>query len=86
MIASLLKMNGPMDDELFRRFIATTAGVVASYQLEAPGDPNGAAVFTVWQDEKSRDAYMAASSIKAEVDRAYPNQSRTVYNVRNAKT
>ena len=84
MIASLLKMNGPMDEELLKRFVATTAGVVASYQLETPGDPNGTAVFTVWQDEKVRDAYMK-SSLKGEVDSAYPKQSRTVFRVRNSQ-
>ena len=86
MIATLLRFNGPARDDLFKRFIDTTSGVAASYQLETPGDPNGAAVFTVWQDEKSRDAYMNSSPVKPEVDKAYPNQVRTIYQVSNAKT
>lgn len=84
MIASLLRMNGPVNDDLFKRFIAATPGVAAAYQLEIADDPNGAAVFTVWQDEKARDAYMA-SAFKGEVDRTYPKQSRTVFKVRNSK-
>ncbi len=87
MIATLLKFNGgPIRDDLFKRFIETTKGVVASYQLETPGDPTGNAVFTVWQDEAARDAYLASSQVKPEVDKAYPNQARTTFQVRNSKT
>ena len=84
MLASLLRMNGPVNDDLFKRFIAATPGVLAAYQLEIADDPNGAAVFTVWQDEKARDDYMA-SPFKGEVDHAYPRQARTVFRVRNSK-
>ena len=84
MIATILKMNGPVNDELFKRFIDTTPGVAASYLLEAPDDPNGTTVFTVWEDEKSRNAYMA-SQLKTEVDKSYSNQARTVFRVRSAK-
>lgn len=85
MIASLLKMNGPVDNELFKRFIKDTAGVVASYQLQSTDSPDEVAVFTVWQDAKSRDAYMASSPIKKDVDKAYAKQHRDVYRVLNSK-
>jgi hypothetical protein len=86
MIASLLRINGPINDDLFKRFIDTTSGVVAAYQLETPDDPNGGAVFTVWQDEAARDAYMSSHPLKGEVDQAYPNQARSVFHVRSSKS
>jgi heme-degrading monooxygenase HmoA len=61
MIASLLKMNGRHDDELFRKFISSTGGVVASYQLKSLDNPDYAAVFTVWEDEKAREAFNAST-------------------------
>jgi quinol monooxygenase YgiN len=85
MIASLLKTNGPRDDEMFKKFVATTPGVVRSYQLQSPDNPNDVAVFTVWQDEKARDAFNSSAQ-RAEVDKAYPGASRTVYRVLNSKS
>lgn len=85
MIASMLKMTGPRDDEMFKKFIANTPGVVASYQLQSPDNPSDVAVFTVWEDEKARAAFNASSQ-RAEVDRKYPDGSRTVYRVLNSKS
>jgi heme-degrading monooxygenase HmoA len=85
MIASMLKMNGPRDDEMFKKFIAKTPGVVASYQLQSSDNPNDVAVFTVWEDEKARAAFNASSE-RTEVDKKYPGGTRTVYRVLNSKT
>ena len=54
-------------DDIFKRFVEKTAGVVAGYQIEEMDDPKAGAVFTVWKDAASRDAYMKSSAIKAEV-------------------
>lgn len=85
MIASLLKLNGPRDDEMFKKFIATTPGLVASYQLQSPDNPSEINVFTVWEDEKAREAFNASSQ-RAEVDKKYPDGSRTIYRVLNSKS
>lgn len=85
MIASLLKISGPRDDEMFKAFIANTRGVVASYQLQSADNPNDVAVFTVWEDEKSREAFNASAQ-RAAVDQKFPGGTRTVYRVLNSKT
>ena len=85
MIASLLRMGGPRDDEMFKKFIANTGGVVASYQLQSADNPDEVAVFTVWEDEKARDAFNTSAQ-RSEVDRKYPSGTRTVYRVLNSKT
>ena len=85
MIATLLTLNGAPSEALFKKFLETTKGVVAAYQIEEIDNPQAGAVFTVWKDAASRDAYMKSSPVKAEVDKTYANQSRTVYRVRNSK-
>jgi len=85
MIASMLRMTGPRDDEMFKTFITTTPGVVASYQLQSSDNPNDVAVFTVWEDEAARAAFNASAQ-RAAVDKKYPDGSRTVYRVLNSKT
>lgn len=84
MIASLLKMTGQRDDEMFKKFISNTKGVVASYQLQSPDNPNDLGVFTVWEDDKAREAFNASVQ-RTEVDAKFPGGSRTVYRVINAK-
>ena len=84
MIAPLLKMNGPRDDEMFQKFADTTPGVVASYRFQSQDNPDDTAVFTEWEDERARETFNASARRK-EVDKKYPGSSRTVYRVLNAK-
>lgn len=83
-IASLLKMNGQRDDEMFQKFVDATPGVVASYQLQSEDNPDDIAVFTVWEDERARENFNASAQ-RTEVDKKYPGGSRTVYRVLNSK-
>jgi hypothetical protein len=68
-------------DELFRRFVKDTPGVLHAYQLESS---TGGATVTIWESQAARDAYMA-SSLRSDVDAALPGLTRDVYEVIGSK-
>ncbi len=84
MIASILTIPQSLDtkaDDLFRRFIQEADGVVEAYQLESESE---IAVVSIWVSEAKRQAYMG-SQLAADVAKAYPQGTRRVFAVRNAK-
>ena len=84
MIAVMMNIPRAPDaegDELFKRFVKETPGVLHAYQLERLG---AGAAFTVWESQEARDAYMQ-SGLRSEIDTALSGVTRTVYTVRNSK-
>lgn len=84
MIAVIMKYptTGDRDkDELFRRFVRDTPGVLHAYQLE---NAEGGATVTVWESQAARDAYMK-TTLRSDVDTALPGLTREVYSVVNTK-
>lgn len=80
MIAVIMKYPTTGDrekDELFRRFIRDTPGILHAYQLESP---TGGATVTIWESQEARDAYMS-TSLRSDVDAALPGLTREVYSV-----
>ncbi len=84
MIAVIMKYptTGDRDkDELFRRFVRDTPGVLHAYQLESA---TGGATVTIWESQAARDAYMS-TTLRADVDTALPELTREVYSVLASK-
>lgn len=84
MIAVIMKYPTAGDrdkDELFRRFVKDTPGVLHAYQLESA---TGGATVTIWESQAARDAYMA-SSLRGDVDTALPGLTREVFDVIGSK-
>jgi hypothetical protein len=86
MLAVIFRVEGGRDESkkaLFERF-KSTEGVIATYQLESQDNPSDLVTFTIWKDEASRAKYMAGT-LKQDIDRAWTDQTRTVYNVLDFK-
>ncbi len=85
MIASILTIPTTPDakgDDLFQRF-TNTPGLHHAYQLESMDGAAEVVVVSVWESAEARDTYMKGQLME-EVNRAYEQQSRKVYRVRNS--
>jgi heme-degrading monooxygenase HmoA len=87
MFSYILKIHAPADaqtDEFFERF-KKTPGLLHAYDLQGVDDPDDGVVVTIWDSRKSAEAYLQESSLRKEVDVAFPEVARTMYEVRNSK-
>lgn len=87
MYSYILRLHAPADtqsDEFFRKF-KQTPGLLHAYNLQGVEDPEDGVVVTIWESRDAADAYLQGSDLRKDVDKAYPEITRTMYDVRDSK-
>lgn len=87
MYSYILRLHAPADtqsDEFFKRF-KQTPGLLHAYNLQGVEDPEDGVVVTIWESRDAADAYLQRSDLRKDVDKAYPEVTRTMYDVRDSK-
>lgn len=89
MFAYTLKLRAkPEDqekgDEFFRRF-KETPGLVHAFSLQGVDDPGDVFVLAVWEGRDAAEAYLKKADLRRDVDKAFPDVTRTMYDVVDMK-
>jgi heme-degrading monooxygenase HmoA len=83
MFAYILRVRTEPDEqsaELFRR-PKQEPGLLHAFQLQAEDDPLDGRVVTIWDSRESAVRYLETARLRQEVDGAYPQVTRVMYNV-----